>query len=105
MVPESLRWLLAKGKYAEAERLIKRLADFNGLQTALRTQPELATQALLECRNIGADNSGSKAGSLSNNNKKASDGKGRARGGQASIKDLFSSTVMLKRSVILFYIW
>ncbi|KAK7088290.1 organic cation transporter protein-like [Littorina saxatilis] len=125
LLPESLRWLLAKNKRKEAELLIKRTAVFNKMQTVLREFPERATDALLQQEpqqnttqqntNAGTEpnatnallssnddnNNDDKEKSLEHLEKQTKDKKRR----QGGIKDLFSSTLMLKRSMILFYIW
>ncbi|KAL8609047.1 hypothetical protein ACOMHN_059860 [Nucella lapillus] len=107
LVPESLRWLLAKEKSTRAEKLIKHIASFNKLDTPLRTQPQLATTALLQQRRELPDSNHNNCAKVQ---RSTEEGKEKRRekekkAGQGSIRDLFSTTVMLKRSLILFSLW
>ncbi|XP_076473032.1 organic cation transporter protein-like [Babylonia areolata] len=144
LVPESLRWLLARDRYEKAEQLIRRIAVFNKLDTPLRSHPELATWSLLQQQTVElADSNHNSRASLHLSSgsvekkkqqqlkegrkekatlldkvkekeeeaerkvmielKKTAEKKKRGR--QGSVKDLFSSTLMLKRSMVLFYVW
>ena len=81
------------------------MAVFNRLDSTLQHQPQLATQALLGQRGPDADNNYCSKGSITNNAEESETRQRGPSGKEGSIRDLFSSAVMLKRSVILFYIW
>ena len=83
-MPESVRWLVAKQRYKDAEMILRKAAKFNGVELPedpLDTKTRSVTQI--------ADTSQ----------------EGTSKVKQYSIIDMFRSKELCKRSLILFYAW
>ncbi|KAK7494050.1 hypothetical protein BaRGS_00014708, partial [Batillaria attramentaria] len=95
LVPESLRWLLVRGRTKQAADLVERVAAFNKLDNPLGDYPEDVLNALQI--NHGHDNNDNKM-----NAKDAATSNRRCCG---SLRQLFASPTMRKRNLVMFYVW
>ena len=81
IVPESVRWLLSRGKLNEAEKILKRIASCNGIQL----DPVFLR---IELEGVGRDLH------IQNSTSNGSD-----------IRDMFKHARTRKQSVAMFFIW
>lgn len=92
MIPESIRWLLAKNLNFEALKIIKRAARDNGVELS---------QNLLERFEEGENQNDVKVNQDLKNKSVVPDGKHRP----VTYRDLLRSKVLFFRCLILFFIW
>ncbi|CAO1379550.1 unnamed protein product [Diamesa tonsa] len=95
IIPESIRWLLAKKRNTKAIKIIRRAARNNGV--------ELSESILTKFEMEQADELEKNGGDI---NIKENNGRHHAKQRKAAtFKELFKSKILLTRCLILFYIW
>lgn len=80
IVPESLRWLMVKGRYTEARRHVKRLTRANKLPFPRNSFETIKNEVETHLKEKQTDK-------------------------QHAFMDLLRTPVIRKRSLILFYLW
>lgn len=95
MIPESIRWLLAKKRNTKAIKIIRRAARNNGVELSegILSKFEMEQAEELELNNGDIE--------LKENNGRHHEKQRKS----ATFKELFKSKILLTRCLILFYIW
>lgn len=81
-IPESVRWLLTKGRYEEAKVILKKAAQVNGKELSNEDLEELCNEAEVDRKTQES-----------------------ITGVKPSLLDLFKYSNLRKKSLIIFFLW